>query len=55
MVTDPSKRADDAPPAITPEVAEALVREGEELARAYRQQVEKMWALSKDARQTRAR
>lgn len=55
MSTDPSKRAEDPTPVITPERARELVREGETLARAYRQRVEKMWTISKDARQTRAR
>lgn len=55
MTTDPSKRAEDPTPAITPERAQELVREGETLARAYRQRIEKMWTISKDARQTRAR
>lgn len=55
MTNDPSKRAEDPTPVITPERAQELVREGETLARAYRQRVEKMWTISKDARQTRAR
>lgn len=42
-------------PVITPERAQELVREGAEAARAYRQRVARMWAISKDARQTRAR
>lgn len=42
-------------PIITPEQAKELVREGEEAAKAYRERVEVMWAISKDARQTRAR
>jgi hypothetical protein len=47
--------ADDTTPHITPERAQELVREGELFARAYRQRVEKMWAISKDARQARVR
>lgn len=54
MATDPSKQVDDTP-VITPERAQELVREGEADARAYRQRVEQMWTISKDARQTRAR
>lgn len=55
MATDPPKRADDITPNITPERAQELVREGEALARAYRQRIEKMWTISKDVRQTRVR
>ena len=55
MATDPIKRTDEPTPVITPERAAELVREGEEAARGYRERVEKMWTLSKDARQTRAR
>jgi hypothetical protein len=54
MVTDPSQQVED-PPVITPERAQELVREGEADARTYRRRVEKMWTISKDARQTRAR
>jgi len=50
---DPSKQAEDTTPAITLERAKELMREGETLERAYRQRVEKMWSISKDARQTR--
>ena len=55
MVTDPNKRTDEATPVITPERAAELVREGEEAARDFRERVEQMWTISKDARQTRAR
>ncbi len=55
MATDPPKRTDESTPVITPERAEELVREGETAARDYRQRVEEMWTISKDARQTRAR
>jgi len=55
MATDPPKQADATTPSITPERAQELVREGETLARAYRQRIEKMWAISKDARRTRVR
>jgi len=55
MTMDPPKRTDDTPPSITPERAQELVREGETLARAYRQRLKKMWTISKEARQTRAR
>lgn len=55
MATDPSHLTEDTTPVITPERAKELVREGEEAARAYRQRVEQMWTISKDARQTRAR
>lgn len=55
MPTDPNNRTDDSTPVITPERAAELVREGEEAARGYRERVEKMWTLSKDARQTRTR
>jgi len=55
MATDPPKRADDITPNITPERAQELVREGEALARAYRQRIEKMWTIPKDVRQTRVR
>lgn len=54
MATDPPKQTDDTP-SITPERAQELVREGEVLARAYRQRIEKMWTISKDARQARVR
>jgi hypothetical protein len=53
--TDPTKPTDESTPVITPERAAELVREGEEAARGYRQRVEEMWTISKDARQTRAR
>jgi hypothetical protein len=55
MATDPSQRAEDPTPVITPERARELVREGEEAARAHRQRVERMWTISKDVRQARAR
>ena len=55
MPTDPPKAAEHVVPVITPERARELVREGAEAARAYRQRVARMWAISKDARQTRAR
>jgi hypothetical protein len=55
MATDPPKLTEGATPVITPERAKELVREGEEAARAYRQRVERMWTISKNARQTRAR
>ena len=55
MADDLSKRAEDMPPVITPELAQELVRAGEADARVYRQRVEQMWTISKDARQTRAR
>lgn len=55
MATDPTKPTDESTPVITPERAAELVREGEEAARNYRQRVEQMWTISKDARQTRAR
>jgi hypothetical protein len=55
MATDPSQRAEEPSPIITPERARELVREGEAAARAYRQRVEKMWTISKDAWQTRVR
>jgi hypothetical protein len=55
MATDSPKAAEDTTPVITPEQAKELVREGEEAARAYRERVEEMWTISKDARQTRAR
>lgn len=55
MATDPPKTSDDTTPVITPEQAKELVREGEEAAKAYRERVELMWTISKDARQTRAR
>jgi hypothetical protein len=55
MSSDPSKRPEDSAPILTPERAQQLVREGEEAARAHRQRIERMWAISKDARQTRAR
>ena len=55
MATDPNKRTEESTPVITPERAAELVREGEEAARDYRERVEQMWTISKDARQTRAR
>jgi hypothetical protein len=55
MATDPSNRAEEPTPVITPERAQELVLEGETAARAYRQRVAKMWTISKDARQTSAR
>ena len=55
MPTDPSKPVEDTAPVITPERARELVREGEAAARAYRQRVDRMWTITKDARQTRAR
>ncbi len=55
MTMNPPELAEDTPPVITPERAKELVREGEEDARAYRRRIEQMWAISKDARQTRAR
>lgn len=55
MATDPPKQTDDTTPSITPERAQELVHEGETLSRAYRQRIEKMWAISKDVRQTRVR
>jgi hypothetical protein len=55
MAIDPPSRPDESAPVITPERARELVREGEEAARAHRQRIERMWTISKDARQTRAR
>lgn len=55
MATDPPKAGQQIPPVLTPERARELVREGADAARAYRQRVARMWAISKDARQTRAR
>ena len=55
MATDPPKQTDDTTPSINPERAQELVREGETLARAYRQRIEKMWAISRDVRQIRVR
>ena len=55
MTTDLPEQAEDSTPVITPERARELVREGEEAARAHRQRIERMWTISKDARQTRAR
>lgn len=55
MTHDPSRRAEETAPILTPERAQELVREGEAASRAYRQRVEQMWTISKDARQTRAR
>jgi hypothetical protein len=55
VVTDPSKQADESVPVITPEQAEVLMREGETAARAYRERVAQMWAVSIDTRQRRAR
>lgn len=55
MPIDPPTAAQQVPPVITAERALELVREGVEAARAYRQRVARMWAISKDARQTRAR
>lgn len=42
-------------PVITPEIAEELAREGEELRREFHRKVEAMWTISRDARQTRSR
>ena len=55
MAIDPPKAVEQVAPVITAERAQELVREGAEAARAYRQRVARMWAISKDARQTRAR
>lgn len=55
MAIDPPSRPDETAPITTPERARELVREGEEAARAHRQRIERMWTISKDARQTRAR
>ena len=55
MAADPPNRAEEPTPVITPERAQELVLEGETAAREYRQRVEKMWTISMDARQSRAR
>jgi hypothetical protein len=55
MTTQPANKPAEPTPTLSKERAEELVREGEEQAREYRGRVQRMWALSKDARQTRAR
>lgn len=55
MPTEPTEKPIESTPSLTTEQAEDLVREGEAEARAYRERVQRMWALSRDARQTRAR
>lgn len=40
---------------ITPELAEQLAREGEELRREYEQRLTAMWTIDRDQRKTRCR
>jgi hypothetical protein len=56
MSGDSSVKEPSSTPVLTEERARELMQEGEKASREYRERVEnKMWAISKDARQTRAR